>query len=186
MRTTLLIFLLATGLFSLSFSCCRGIADYWNLTSWQIEISDYNRTALVNDTIQTDTLFLEVLFEKEFLSDHINWGPNPFINSALATTCHAPGELGMEDPLLDLQITSSADFNNYPAGTSLLPMLLIDNYHAESWLSHGFFHASFSSSWSIAFPEKPSANSNTHDFKIKMIFDSGREETIQLGALTWI
>jgi hypothetical protein len=187
MKTTLLCFLLVSGLFGLSFSCCGDRPSYWNLTSFQVEVMDFDRTTLpINDTISTDALILALSFGQEFLSDHINLGSNPFINSAYATSCPDYGELGMKDELVAIDITSSAPFNNYLPESSLVPMLFVGSQPLQDWIDNKSYNYSYSDVWHLLLPEKPSASSNTHDFKIRLTFDSGRVEEVQLGALTWI
>lgn len=186
MKTTLLCFLLTSGLFGLSFSCCSGIPEYWNLTSFQVEPMSFDQSSrLVNDSITTDTLVLKLTFGQEFLSDNISVGPNPFLSSAYATSCPSPGELGLKDELVDIEITSSVPFNNYLAGTSLTPMLFIHGTPIQDWIDNKRYNKSYLNNWPILFPIKPSTNSNIHDFKISLTFDSGRIEEVQMGALTW-
>lgn len=188
MRTTILCFLFVSGLLGLAISCCD-IPEYWNMTSYQVEVFGHKNGSSIsptNDTIKTDSLTLFISFEKEFLSNSMPLGPNPFINNTYATSCPEEGRLGMKDELIDLQITSSLPFNNYPAGTSLTPSALINNTPASTWLADRQFNLLSINFWNIILTEKPAANSNVHDFKIRMIFESGREETIQLGALTWL
>jgi hypothetical protein len=189
MKTTILCFLLVSGLFGLSFSCCSDIPDYWDLTSFNVEPLSFDRsTTLLNDSITTDTLVLRLTFGQEFLSDNIHLGPNPFIGTAHALSCSEPGELGMKDELVDINITSSAPFNNYSAGSSLTPMLFIGGQSIQSWIDNKIFNHYYGyrqHDWQIMFPIKPSANSSTHDFKVSLTFDSGRVEEVQLGAFNW-
>ena len=139
----------------------------------------------VNDTIRTDSMLLVLSFGQELLTDNIHLGPNPFMSSAYATSCPEPGELGMKDELVDIEITSSLPFNNYLAGASLTPMLSIDGISLQAWIERKGFNQYYQNTWFITFPTKPSNNSHTHDFKIRLIFNSGRIEELQLGALTW-
>ncbi|WMX12013.1 MULTISPECIES: hypothetical protein [unclassified Aureispira] len=186
MKTRLFILFIISSLFGLALSCCDR-PDYWNLTTLQITpISFDGRVIPIQDTIVTDTLVLRVEYEYEFLSDHIQLGPNPFISSAYAISCPIPGELGMKDGLVDITITSSAPFNNYLPGHSLLPMLLINGISAQEWIDNKYFDSYYIDNWNITFPQKPTASSNTHDFKIRLTFNSGRTEEVQLGALTWL
>lgn len=187
MKTTILCFLLVSGLFGLSFSCCSGVQDYWNLTSFQVKVTNYDGSIIpTNDTISTDTLVLNLIFGQEYLSDNLLSGPNPFIGSAHATSCPDPGGLGMKDELVDMLITSSAPFNTYLPETSLVPMISINGKNFQNWINLKDFNGYYGQdTWRIIFPIKPSANSNTHDFKITLIFDSGRTEELQMGALNW-
>jgi hypothetical protein len=186
MKTTLLCFLLVSGLFGLSFSCCSEIPKYWNLTSFQVKTMSFDGFSIpVNDTISTDTLILTLIFGQEFLSDNIPLGPNPFLSSAHATSCPDPGELGMKDELAAVNITSSAPFNNYLPETSLTPMLFIHGVPLQDWIDNKVYNQYYQNSWSILFPIKPSVSSNIHDFKISLTFDSGRIEEVQMGAFTW-
>lgn len=185
MKTTILCFLLVSGLFGLSFSCCPEVPDYWNLTSFQVEIRGYDGTTVpVNDTVNADSLFLIINFGQEFVSDDLHLGPNPFLNTAQATSCSDPGELGMKDELTDIEITSSLDFNSYPAGTSLAPMLFIQSTPLRAWIENKNYNQYYLDTWYITFPTKPLTN-KTHDFNIRLTFESGRVEEVQLGALTW-
>ena len=187
MRTTILCFLLISGLFGLSFSCCSYVPDYWNLTSFQVQVTGLNRTNLLaNDTISADTLLLSIHFGQEFVSDNRYFGPNPFISSTHATSCPDHGELGMKDELVDINITSSAPFNNYLPESSLNSMLLMHNISIQNWIDNKNYNPPYQDIWAITFPIKPSASSNTHDFKVRLTFNSGRVEEVQLGALTWI
>lgn len=186
MKTTLLCFLLVSGLFGLSFSCCSWVPDYWNVTSFQAEIRDSDGITLpLNDTISTDSIYLVLSFGQELLGDNLNLAPNPFISHAHATSCPEPGELGMQDELIDIEITSSLAFNSYLPGTSLSPMLSINNLPIQAWIENKGYSPYYQDTWLITFPTKPSANSNTHDFKIRLSFNSGRVEELQLGAFTW-
>ncbi|BDS10368.1 hypothetical protein [Aureispira anguillae] len=182
-----LCFILVSGILGLSFSCCSDRPEYWNLTNFQVTISDQNYMPPHAGQIKADTLLLLLDFEIEYLAAQSSSYKviNPFINTMYATSCPPYGEKGMKDQLVHINLSSSADFNTYPAGISLTPLLTIWGHSVEDWIEKGYFNETWDNRWELRFNEKPSANSNLHDFKISLTFASGRKEEVQLGAIAW-
>lgn len=184
MRTIIICFLLSSGILGLAFSCCPDDDNYWNITNIQASFSNYPPTAT---QINEDTLVIELALQAEFLATQQSTFINPFINNSYATSCQEPGHLGMKDELIHIEVTSSNDFNNYPAGISLTPIINCNNFSVEDWVSEKQYNSYYfvKDRWFFYITEKPTASSNLHDFKITLTFVSGRTEEVQMGAITW-
>lgn len=189
MKKTIFSFLLSTGLLGVLFSCyCKEVKPFWDVTTIETNVYDVNNNPPISGQINTDSLLIEIELSSRFLSYQ---APNNlFINSCQATPkCQTDGHEGMKDKLTDIIITSDQDFNNYTAGQSLSLTTTIDNQSINTWISNQnynflIYYFSPKPRIQLLLTEKPT-NLSTHNFTVKMVFDSGRTVETQTGAITW-
>lgn len=184
MKTIFLFLVLISGILGMAFNCCSETPKYWNISSFEVEFLD-NQYAPIPSSgpVTSDSLVLRLHFEPEYLSQQFF---NPFINQAYATSCPDPGELGMKDKLIHINLTSNADFNQFPPGISMAPIIRIQNLLLEDWVAkeqYNIFHLDLY--WDLILFQKPNSNSNKHSFTLSLTFESGRTESLELPPIQW-
>lgn len=114
MKKVLLVFILATGIFS---CFCDDVDPYWNINNFSFQFFNDDGAWVSSDSISTDTL--EVIIDIEFQYVAEVSFQNAFVPTATAVSCEDPGTLGMKDPVTNITFTCDQDFNNITAGQPL-------------------------------------------------------------------
>lgn len=181
LKKTILVFIFFTGI--IGCECFNGGTE-WNISSFEVDISDklYNEPS--NGIIEGDSVRLLTTFEAEFLSFYSN-PLNGLMNSAYATTCEEPGDEGLNDKVKGLIITSNSDFNDIPAGESLNELITVNRQKIKDWIFR-------SENWSFRsrrmnefiFLEQPEIGSN-HIFTIQFTMESGKILEQDTEAVQW-
>lgn len=171
----LLVFVLFVGIPS----CCRGFYVIKNIIG--VSFIDWNQGAQIQGaTYSGDTLALELNFGSEFFSD----GFEGTMRSAWAFSC----DNRTVNEIVDIDITSTGDFNGISAGLSLRSQLLLAHFIGDALNTPADFDANLQtdfglSSILIVFTNKPSAT--VHQFSMEAIDDSGNKMTFTTQPIKW-
>jgi hypothetical protein len=186
MKKAIICLVLSTGIlgFLLS-SCCRNVLGYWAINDFKIEIVDEDQNPPLNNQITTNTLFLNLVLDTDFVAEATF---NPFGNACYATQrCPYEGELGLKDRLKNIIVSSNMDFNNYPAGTALDSLVLVGGDSLASWIDmlklepYEFYTPGHIP---LQLTERPT-NNLMHVFTISIEQASGRVLTMESDTITW-
>jgi hypothetical protein len=189
MKKTILSFVLSTGLFSILISCwCQKVPPYWGIIDFKIDILDENQDSIINNQVNTNTIFLDVVLNSALLA----YTPfNPFENTCYASQpCPVGGESGMKDPISNIDILSNTDFNNYTAGQPLDSIAVIDGLFLDDWLeskTYNSYYGNYATNnphFMVELSTRPT-NNLTHVFSVRIEHESGTIMTVQSDTITW-
>lgn len=161
---------------------CDNILEHYNILEFNIFVTDSDQIAPIDGIITTDTLVLNLSFKREFIA----LGSYPLMSKAYGTSCPDYGGLGLNDPLANLTVSSNNNFNDFPVNTSLNETISFpysDNLEQfiTDFSSWPFSTTNFS--LPLIFNKKPSQT--THQFKVKMVFESGKELEAETKVIIW-
>lgn len=169
---------------------CTDIDPYWNLDDYVVQLADTDLATLELEEYEADTLVLNLQ------STYTTVASLPLMmNTAYALTCEEAGHKGMDDPITSVEISSSAQFNEYAPGELLNDIVIVneESYTTESVTIIDDF-VSRSKDMGIDFgggpiidfyiTEKP-ADSLAHQFTVKMGFLSGKTIEKQSESIIW-
>lgn len=174
--------MLSTGFLGIGACTCDDFIPYWNISDYNISISDPLYNPPNNGVINADTLLIALDFKTEFLAhQHTNF----LMNSAFAITkCPEDGDEGLKDLVTGLEVVSDAAFNGFQPGQSLNPITMIGRtIPIEDWVQ-SMQHADHYQTITLYITEKPRDTKN-HRFKISMSFASGRVIEKESEMVTW-
>lgn len=187
MKKLLLITILFTGIVG---CFCTDIDPYWNLDDYVVGLADTDLLQLEVGEYEADTLVLNLQ------STYTTLASLPLMmNTAYALTCEEAGHKGMDDPITSVEISSSAQFNEYAPGELLNEIIIVNenSYNTESVTRIDDF-VSGSKDMGIDYgggpildfyiTEKP-ADSLAHQFTVKMGFLSGKTIEKQSESIIW-
>lgn len=168
--------------------CCDEHIPYWTISDLSFEVYDETNHVFADSAIYfpaTAPYRLIIVNEIEFIT---SVGPSIsdlFIQQALAFQCPDPGEDGMKDSIVSIELTSNHTFNGIPAGQSLNDQIRIENtLTVDEFLQFtGSLHPLFGRAINITFTERP-VNS-THQFTIRLGLESGKTFTARTVEVTW-
>lgn len=123
--------------------------------------------------------------EQEFVACNSPSLSGFFIQQALALSCPEPGEDGMKDSIVGIELTSNNPFNGIPAGQSLNDQILIwSSLTVQEFLQEtGTLHPIIGREIDIVFIERP-VNS-IHQFTIRVELESGMVFSDETAEITW-
>lgn len=173
-------------IFSGCFGClCSDISPKWNIDDFDISIYDLNYNSPTNGIIEGDSIQLRINFSPEFVESGF-YNSFSLINSTYATKCQAPGYEGLQDQIINFTTTSNSIFNEFEADESLNSIIRVQGeLTIDEWISD-------SENWNydvinqadLTITEKP-LTSQTHEFKIKIEFESGKILESKSEEIQW-
>ena len=164
---------------------CLGDATRWNLDTFGVEVLEGNGRTLVDRTVASDTVLLQLDFEAAFV-EHRRLPRGTFVSVAYATSCVDDGDAGMQNALDSLIVTSDAPFGTLPAGAPLNSLLRVDNDQSvAAWLAG-------SAAWTFRFADRPAlyfttapAANSEHRFTLRFRTTGGNEIVQTTEAVRW-
>ncbi len=167
------------------FGCeCFSPPEEWKILDVEISIHDGEWFATSNGSVAGDSVYLQFRYEEEFVENLFPSGV--FINQAFATSCADPGHEGLSDPIENLVITSSVDFNNIKKGEPLNDIILVNGEESiEDWIarSEDWEHL-WIESHGLLFMEQPTI-AQTHVFTATFTMRSGRMVEGETEPVLW-
>lgn len=177
-------------------SClCKDVQDYWMPESLSSKIVDFESSMIPyesNDTINTDSISIEVYFEHIYLSEmnneYFNLG-----NSAFASQkCPLDGNEGLKYGVQSFKITSNKDYDSIPAGENLHHLLYnlkqekMSNSYTQTFevIDTGFRNGYISDVVSFTLKHKPS-NTESRYFTLTWTFDNGHSISANTQSVVW-
>lgn len=196
MKKIILTIVLTFGLIGVILtSClCKDVQDYWMPESPSSKIVNYELSATPyesNDTINTDSISIEVYFEHIYFSEMKNEYFN-FGNSAYATQkCPLDGHEGLKYGVQSFKITSNKDYDSIPAGENLHNFLYrgpekMSNSYTQTFdaIDAGFRNDYISDVVSFTLKHKPS-NAESRYFTLTWTFDNGHSISANTQSVVW-
>lgn len=182
MKKFIITTLLSTGFLGFGACTCDDYIPYWNITDYNITVSDPWHNSPVNGVIETDTLRIDLDFETQFLTEQ---RAGFFLNTALAMQkCPEDGDEGMKDLLTGFTIVSDAPFNDFQPGLPLNALVLInETIPVEDWVQ-SMQHADHYERITLYITEKPE-EFKQHKFTISMSFASGKVIAKETEKVIW-
>ena len=121
---------------SLFWSCklCGDIPEYWAFKTAKLELTNSSNEPILTDTSAVDTLFLNLVYEEDFLANlnSENECRFSFGQMAYATSCPESGDRGLKSKIEKVEFFSNRTFGSIAAGVSLDDYFRVD-------LSGGFY-----------------------------------------------
>ncbi len=153
---------------------CPDVLPHWNIANFDIRIYDFNYNPPANGLIQGDSLNLIIDYSIVYVESYFS-NSFPFVNAAYAWSCDESGREGIKDPIVDVTVTSNADFNQFIAGESLNSIIRTnDGVNIEDWISGSqALDLRFLESNQLIITQKPLIE-QVHEFTIRFEFQSGR------------
>ncbi len=119
MKKVVFVIFLTSGILGVFVQCCSDILLHWNLKSFEISFVNMDGSPISADSTVVDTLVCNLSLEQVFVAQNHNKLSNTFVNSSYALSCPEPGEEGMQNKVLEINITSNEAFSNFSTGEEL-------------------------------------------------------------------
>ncbi|MEX1192907.1 MAG: hypothetical protein WED10_06565 [Brumimicrobium sp.] len=197
MRKIALTVILSTGLIGLIITACRckDVLDYWKPTSFTAQLTNINDSYVPyqeNDTVYSDSVYIELNFEMIYLAENTNSNYSYFTNAAFATPkCPVNGHRGLKNEVVDFKMTSDQPFDSIPAGADLSHLVYYNDQALSSNDSLLFNEISnrIASEYSnpvvsILFKDKPT-NQSLRSFELEWTFASAEKIKANTQAVVW-
>lgn len=175
MKRAILLLLFFVGVYG---CICPDNVTFWTLDDFDISLANLELETIEADTITGDSLLLfmnvEATIGASFSFD--------FSNTLLAIDCYPNTEL--RDGINKMEVFSNNDYNDIPAGESLEPIIRI--FSGESFDDVVRFSDELINEnlWDFLLTERPAFGSS-HQFTVRLNFDSGRVLERQSRSIIW-
>lgn len=164
--------------------CCCHVKSRWNF----VAVSLFFRQGsfgepLTNDNeIHSDTAYLWMVADPLFVQNRYSLSTT---EPLFGTSCPFPGDEGLIDSVVSIQLFSDASFNNVPSGESLNQKVLVSNYYPLDSMPIYTNHSS-PESWNspLFFLEKPALD-QPHTFTLRITQQSGKIIEAQSPTVVW-
>ena len=168
--------------------CCDDEMPFWTIRDISFEVYDEANHMFADSAIYIPAAApyrIILVSELEFVACNEMSLSDLFIQQALAWSCPEPGEDGMKDSIVDIELTSNNPFNGIPAGQSLIDHIQIWNLLTvhEFLQSTGSLHPLFGREIDITFNERPVNSINK--FAIRVELESGKVFSDETAEITW-
>jgi hypothetical protein len=168
--------------------CCDDHIPFWNIRGIRFEVYDVANHMFADSAIYipADAPYRFILVnDLQFVAYNEMSLSDLFIQQALAWSCPEPGEDGMKDSIVAIELTSNHPFNGIPAGQSLTDQILIWNTMTvgEFLQFTGSLQPVFGREIDITFTERP-VNA-IHKFTIRVELESGKVFSDETAEITW-
>jgi hypothetical protein len=172
-----IIFLLA--LFMGVFGClCPDDVTFWTLDDFDISLANLELETIESDTITGDSLFLFMNVDAT-IGASFSFGLS---NTLLALDCYAVPRL--RDGITKVDVFSNNDYNDIPAGESLGSIIHVFSDRSLDDIIRFSDDLVDEDLWDFLFIERPAFGSS-HQFTIRLDFDSGRVLERQSRSIIW-
>ncbi len=171
MKSIVLLFILSSGILGIAVKCCSDVLPHWNMTDFNMSISDNVFGSPIVDSTTTDTLCVNLGMEPIFVAQNELNPSTFFVSQANALSCAEPGHQGLKNKITEIGITSDKDFNGVAAGDDLKVFCKFnENNYSDFILSVNSYSPSYN--LVIYILNKPS-QSVSRNIKVKFTFGDG-------------
>lgn len=164
--------------------CCCDVKSRWNFSSISLQFREgsWNEPLVIANEIHSDTASMVILVDPFFVQNSYSLATTAPL---FGTSCPSPGEEGLIDTVISVQLFSDAAFNNVSPGESLNQKVRVSNYYPlDSMPFYGNHSAPENWNSPLFFLEKPALDL-PHTFTLRITQQSGRIVEAQSPTVVW-